>query len=388
MTDWSEDRAHRERWAEAAREYAGRGPTRSENSAVERHLGLNGNGPAPRIDVSGIPLALSDWIKRDLPEPDLLLPWISTTSRALIHAPTGIGKTMTIVGLNMGMAAGSGFLHWPSIRKARTLLIDGEMSSRLLQRRLNEEADRLGSIPDGMFAFSHEDIDGFPPLNTPEGQRVVEALIERIGGLDLISFDNVMSLIAGDMKDEESWRQTLPWMKSLTRRSIGQIWAHHTGHDERRGYGTKTREWQMDTVLHLEQVERADTDVSFLLTFRKARERTPEKRAAFADARVALVNDRWVSDLTASGAKGKVSPLCKKFYDALVNATVGNDTPKKFSRPTATIEEWRAECIKLGLIDKDNKPKSASALFSKHKRELIAANKVACNETMAWTLSN
>jgi hypothetical protein len=74
----------------------------------------------------------------------------------------------------------------------------------------------------------------------------------------------------------------------------------------------------------------------------------------------------------------------KKFYDALVNATIGNDTPKQFNCPTATIEEWRTECIKIGLLDKD-KPKSASALFSKHKRELIVANKVACNETMAWT---
>ena len=41
--------------------------------------------------------------------------------------------------------------------------------------------------------------------------------------------------------------------------------------------------------------------------------------------------------------------------------------------PTAAIEEWRAECFKVGLLDKD-KRNSASALFSKCKRDLIAAN--------------
>jgi hypothetical protein len=27
------------------------------------------------------------------------------------------------------------------------------------------------------------------------------------------------------------------------------MWLHHTGHNETQSYGTKTREWQMDTVL-------------------------------------------------------------------------------------------------------------------------------------------
>jgi hypothetical protein len=32
------------------------------------------------------------------------------------------------------------------------------------------------------------------------------------GVIDLILFDNVMSLMSGDMKDEEPWRQMLPWV--------------------------------------------------------------------------------------------------------------------------------------------------------------------------------
>lgn len=116
-------------------------------------------------------------------------------------------------------------------------------------------------------------------------------------------FDNIMSLVAGDQKDEEGWRQTLPWTLSLTKRSIGQIWIHHTGHDTSRSYGTKTREWQMENSVILEQVERPETDVSFTWRFGKARERTPETRADFEDVTVALVDDRWISDTVSSQAK-------------------------------------------------------------------------------------
>ena len=49
----------------------------------------------------------------------------------------------------------------------------------------------------------------------------------------------------------------------------------------------------MDTVLHLERVKRDDTDVSFRITFTKARERTPETRDDFRDVHVALVDNTW-----------------------------------------------------------------------------------------------
>jgi RecA-family ATPase len=81
------------------------------------------------------PLALANWLTRDLPPSDLLLPWLSTTSRVLIAAFTGIGKTMFGIGLGMAAADGSGFLHWRGVRPARVLFIDGEMSRRLLQQR-------------------------------------------------------------------------------------------------------------------------------------------------------------------------------------------------------------------------------------------------------------
>ena len=208
-----------------------------EDKAILREFGRIGS-PYLRLVKNDRPqaktpvLGLTEWLKRDLPEPDFILGnWLTTTSRVLLSAPTGLGKSMVGMALGMSVAAGNGFLHWPGVRSARVLYIDGEMSRRLLKRRLNDEIARVGKQPGGFFAFSHEDADNFAPLNTPEGQKFIDGVVGSIGGVDLIVFDNIMSLISGDMKDEESWRQMLPWVRSLTRKNIGQIWIHHTGHD-------------------------------------------------------------------------------------------------------------------------------------------------------------
>src|SRR5262249_39759250 len=154
----------------------------------------------------------------ELPPPDCISgSWLTTTSRVLLWAPTGIGKTMFDMALSMAMAAGHAFLHWQAPHAVRVLYIDGEMSSRLLKQRLMDEVLRLGVLPDTFFALSWEDIPDFQPLNTPAGKTAIEAIIRHVRP-DVIIFDNVMALIAGDQKDEEGWRQTLPWIKSLTKR--------------------------------------------------------------------------------------------------------------------------------------------------------------------------
>jgi hypothetical protein len=253
----------------------------------------------------GAALSLKDWLARHLPEPEYISGrWLTTTSRVLVVGPTGLGKSMLLVALGMAIAAGRGFLHWAQARPARVLYIDGEMSSRLLKRRLADEVRRLDVVPDNFYALSHEDIPNFQPLNTPAGRAAIEAYIKRIGGVDLLIFDNVMSLIGGDQKDEEGWSLVMPWIRALTARSIGQIWVHHTGHDESRSYGTTTREWQLDTVAHMTRVNRPDTDVAFELEFKKARERSPETRADFDPVQVALVMDEWQVDRTARGVRG------------------------------------------------------------------------------------
>jgi len=337
---------------------------------AERRSGLAGR--------AGPPLAVDEWLKRDLPVPDFLIgSWFTTTSRLILNAPTGLGKTNFMLAKFAHIAAGIDFLHWKCRRQRRVLFVDGEMSRRLLKQRLEDVVRRLGCAPVGLHLLSHEDVGDFQPLNTVAGRRIIESTIERIGGVDAICFDNIMSLILGDMKEEEAWRETLPLITSLTKRNIGQAWVHHTGHDLTRGYGTKTREWGMDTVLHLSEAKRPDTDVSFILEFRKARERTPETRQDFRDVTIALVNDQWVWS-AAADKPTKPSPLGGKFLRALENALAGEETTVFQGWKAAKSDVWKAECVSLGLIDPVGNQNSARTLFNKHKRELIACNLITC----------
>ena len=96
-------------------------------------------------------------------------------------------------------------MHWPASRPFRVLYVDGEMSRRVMKERLADAVKRLGQKPAGMHLLCHEDVPdgGWHPLNTPEGQTLIEKIIVSIGGIDLIIFDNIMALIEGDQKDEE-----------------------------------------------------------------------------------------------------------------------------------------------------------------------------------------
>ena len=314
-------------------------------------------------------MSVEEWLKRQIEETDCILgDWLTTTTRVLLTAPTGLGKTMFVFGLAMGAGAAKGFLNWRGRRISRVLIIDGEMSIRLLKKRIVGEAARTGAPLTSVYFLSHEDVENFAPLNTPEGQKYIDQEIERLGGVDLIVFDNIMSLIAGDPKENEPWRQVLPWAKSLTKRNIGQIWVHHTGHDENRSYGDKAREWQMDTTIHLERVERPDTDVSFDLEFRKAREREPETRHDFEDFRIALVDDQWIWERTKGGGhKGKVSPMAGKFLEALKAAIAADGG--RFGKQSVTLDAWRITCGKRSLLDEASGPKTQPACSTN-----IAAN--------------
>jgi hypothetical protein len=170
------------------------------------------------------------------------------------------------------------------------------MSRRLFKARLDDAARRHGNRPSTFFPFSREDFEDMPPLDTPEGQKYIDHVIEAIGGVDLIVFDNIQALTIGDLREPESWRKVMPWTRDLTRRCIGQIWPHHTGHNESHGYGDKTREWGLDTVAVMEEIERPGADVAFRLKFDKARERTPDNRADFEEVVITLANDAWSSE--------------------------------------------------------------------------------------------
>lgn len=340
-------------------------------------------------------LSVEAWLEREIPEPDKLLgDLLTTTSRVFIVGRTGLGKTLVAVGLACGIASGAGFLHWKCQKPARVLIVDGEMPAELVKARANDAVRRIGrKIPPGYltifardiedeFAAKYPTVGKMAPLNTEEGKSWLLALIEEIGGVDVVICDNVMSLIAGDQKDEVAWSGTLDLVQTLTSKRIGQIWLDHTGHNSDRQYGSSTKAWRFDAVgimTPLPDDQREQHELAFTLSFDhpgKARRRTPENWQDFETRIIRLRDDAWISEAgeKAGRTARKLSPTGALFYRALQDALAITATPGQTTR-----DSWYAECARTGLgepitPEDDWRAKGAKqAKFRKYMVELRTA---------------
>jgi hypothetical protein len=229
------------------------------------------------------------------------------------------------------------------------------------------------------------------PLNTQAGQAWMDVKIEQLKP-DLIILDNIQSLVAGDHTKEESWTPVLSWVKSLTKREIGQVWFHHTGHNEGHSYGTKTREWQMDTSILMERVTGA-TDLSFTLKFTKARERTPDNRDDFADVTVILRGDKWDTGKAAPKSKREPSASVKVALDHLKRALADDGKPAPASNhipanvQCVTVSLWERYCETGQVkITESDKPDAFRMAFKRAADRLQGDGFVGVWDELAWLI--
>jgi AAA domain len=337
------------------------------------------------------PHTIASWLTRDIPPPDFLLGlWLSTSTRALLVGATGLGKTMLGLEIAFAVAARVPFLHWTAKRPGKVLYVDGEMPRRQMKKRIADLIQRHGGdIPDNLTIISKEDYEDMPPLNTEPGQKWMDRFLMAHGHFDLVIFDNIQALLVGDMRDEEQWAKALPWVRSLTRRSIGQIWFHHTGHDESRSYGSKAREWQMDCVAIMEKVHDPESDLSFSLKFTKARERTPESRDDFEPIIMRLKGDQWTYELADAQAKPSgqaivaLNMLTKAITEAGERPPSSNHIPPNVRAVRLSL--WRKYCDD-GMISETNKSDSKRIAFDRSAKKLQAIGKIAAWGEWVWPL--
>jgi AAA domain len=329
------------------------------------------------------PLTIGQWRSRDdVEDPDFLMgEMLSTTSRMLLVAATGLGKTQLATALAIHIAAGKDFLHWKASRSAKVLYIDGEMSKRQLRKRILDLARRFtGPEPETLYFLSHEDVPNFAPLNTKAGQKWLDGFIERLGGVDLIIFDSIMCLTLGEQKDPDVWRAVIPWARDLTTRGIGQVWVHHTGHDETRSYGDKSREWQLDVVAILTK-EDDGKFVSFKMEFKKARERHSDNYQDFAPRHVSLADDEWVSE-AAEPSKPKKAGKAKTASDhclgilAELMRTKAMDFPQALGRNAVLRHDWQEAAVSAGVCGNNT--------FRNLKAKLKLEGKIAELADFVW----
>ena len=339
------------------------------------------------LDLYGaIPFTLGDWESRKLPPRDFLLGSIfTTTTRAMISAETGLGKTHLAFAFAFAMSAGKPFCHWQAKREARVLIVDGEMSRDLVKERLAEAEKRVGTRPGNLFVLCREDAEHMPPLDIEEGQAWLDGLIEFVGGIDFLILDNVMSLVGGNLKEEEDWSPVIPWMLALTKRRIGVLWINHTGHDKTRSYGTNTREWQLDTVAVAEKVEDADADIAMRLSFTKARQRRPETREDFEPVVLRLKDDAWTSEGAAPARKRSQGDHALDLLRQAI-AEAGEMIPGLPADVRGVnTDMWKKYCETYDLSVSDN-PSSRERAFDRARQKLLDRKVIKSKLRKVWII--
>ena len=248
----------------------------------------------------------------------------------------------------------------------------------------------------GEFAARFPQLGQPAPLNTDNGRDWLLRMIALVQP-DVVILDNVMSLIAGVMKEEEPWQQTLPLVLGITALGKAQIWLDHTGWNSDRQYGTSTKGWFFDAIGVLlrppEDVDVGKRETCFDLSFDppsgKARNRDPDRWTDFAPHRIRLNDNGWSFEPVERQARGrgkgsgngKVQPAVQLFHDALIDAlAVASTNPGE-----TTVAAWEGECLRRDLMEPfvaedDHKDRSAKrAAFRKAKSALLAAKMLAIN---------
>lgn len=211
--------------------------------------------PASAPEIASIPVL--EFLETTLPPRPCLIRGLAYDRDAVgIHSFRGDGKSLVAVHLAAHAAAGRDFLAWEIPEPVGVLYVDGEMAQQEDQARL-AVAVSIAGAPLAPFHILAADFftDGLPSFATPEGQAVVERILESTPGIRLVIIDSVATLCtdpaAPDENSAESWSHSVgPWINSLRRRGYTPIVLYHDNKSGRQR-GTSAREDYFAQVLQI-----------------------------------------------------------------------------------------------------------------------------------------
>lgn len=99
---------------------------------------------------------------------------------------------------------------------------------------------------------------------------------------------------------------------------------------------------------------------------------------------VELHGDIATEQSGVSSNGGKISPRGQKHFEALECVLIGDDVTSVRGQKAVSENQWWAELVRRRLIDPLDKPTSSRTLFNKHRRELIEANRIVCENDKVW----
>ena len=214
---------------------------------------------------------------------------------------------------------------------------------------------------------------------------------------EVVIFDNVQALIAGDMKDEVPWTDTKPLVAALTKRNIGQVWIDHTGHNTGRQYGSSTKAWQFDTVGILAPLppgECAPGETGFSLSFDapygKARSRSPETWAEYVTQTIRLRDDVWTTSSApvVRQVSERLTPAEKVAFQLMLKALDQHGTEatvfdEGMPGLVVAVSDWRAL---LYRAMPDAKQHTRNTAFNRALTGLQAKAWIDTRDGFAWPL--
>jgi hypothetical protein len=325
-------------------------------------------------------LLVSAWLKRELPPRDYLC-----------------GE---VLDWGAAMAAGADFLGWEGRRRSRVMYLDGELPAETFKERIEIIAARYGDDIE-LFGYNRDVLshDEMPPLNTEAGRAWLWREIETVKP-DVIFFDAIMCLLGGNMSEEDSWAPIKDLVRQISSRRIAQIWLHHTGHDASKGYGTKTREWEMDAVAIMSKIDddadAPDMGSSFRLEFTKSRHRKPSNFAQFAPKIIKATESGFVSEDGSIAAKAKpkseIAIMSRAFVDAYARLADGvTQSPGFDGKPARKVktEDLRHELKSRGFLETDEKGHVTGAsrkVLLRAKTELLSKGEFVEAEGVIWRI--
>ena len=256
------------------------------------------------------PMTIEELLTRQFPPREMILaPWLPVKGLAMVYGPRGVGKTHLALSIAYAAAMGGALFSWRAPKPRKVLYVDGEMPAATLQERLAAIILTEGRNPleSDMIRFvcADEEPNGIPDLSTPEGQAVLDEVIE---DAELIILDNISTLCRSGRENEaESWNAVQDWALAKRRDGRAAAFMHHAGKGGQQR-GTSRREDVLDTVVSLRKPQDYNPaeGARFEIHFEKSRGFTGPEAEPFE---ATLTDQGWATKALSDVLEARVLAL-------------------------------------------------------------------------------
>jgi hypothetical protein len=209
--------------------------------------------------------------------------FIQSNQTGMIFGERGRGKTWVAMSIAISMSSCAEFLGQKPKNTRRVIYLDGEMDLSTFQQRVSQISRSLSvKPPANLRLFTPEAFtDLLPPINTPEGQKVIDILIGT--EWDILFIDNYSAWSDDGRETAEAWAPFMRWMLGHKRAGRSVVVIHHSGKGGKQR-GSSKHEDALDWSINLIANKQASQDgaLQFSLVWEKSRHLASDQIAPIA----------------------------------------------------------------------------------------------------------